>query len=220
MKFVREELEAQTAFTNYNFAVNLAMVAQLQTYLTLSGNLNTKTDFSEVVSDFDDHVKFLFDDNQIEEMYFLSKASKYLGFTQLGNKKLWKYIKSRFSRLSNAASPEQLCQFVEGVKRRGEKLSNYQKILELKQDIAENWGVYDFGIKVYVYEVCLLLEEDQEIQIDKNFEKQFCREFEQTDLAEIGHMLTLKKLKFICSKVQRLDVYEQDVEQIMASKLQ
>ena len=175
---MREELENQQSFTNYNFAVNLALVSQIQTYLMLSGNLNTKNDFSELVSDMDVHTKFLFDDNQSEELYFLSKASKYLGITKLGNKQLWKYLKSRFTRLSSAANAEELCQFVEGVKRKGEKLSTYAKVLELVEDITENWQMFDFGIKVYVFEVCILLEKDQEIQISKDFERLFCREFE------------------------------------------
>lgn len=219
MAFVREELQTQTAFTNYNFALNLCLVAQIQTYLTLSGNLNSKNDFSELVLKLEDHVKFLYDDNQIEELYFLSRGSKYLGATNLGNRQLWKYLKTRFSRLSSAATSEQMLQFIEGVKRRGESLSSYGKLLELVNDMSANFEKYDFGIKTYAFEVSLLLQKDGEIQINKEFEKKYCREFEQTDIQSIDNILTLKKLKFVCKSVKRLDVYVKDVDQVLSEKI-
>ena len=109
MNFVREEILNQEAFTNYNYAMSLAIISQVQTYLVLSGNLNSQSDFSPLLTEMDRHIKFLYDDNKIEELYFLSRASKYLGVTKLGNSRIWKYLKSRFARLNNAASPEQLC---------------------------------------------------------------------------------------------------------------
>lgn len=43
----------------------------------------------------------------------------------------------------------------------------------------------------------------------------FIREFESTDLAQVYNIVTLKKLKFICANVRRLDIYEEDVTGIL-----
>lgn len=107
-----------------------------------------------------EHIKFLFDDNQPMELLFLSKASKYLGVVKLGDKQVWKYLKTRFMRLSSAATPEQLLQFIEGVKKRGEKLTSYGSFVDLMKDIDQNFDHYDFSLKTYVMEIGLILEKD------------------------------------------------------------
>lgn len=61
-------------------------------------------------------------------------------------------------------------------------------------------------------EIGLMLEKDQEFQLNKEFVKKFCREFEQTNLHDVTNISVLKKLKYICQNLKRLDVYLKEVE--------
>lgn len=131
---MNEELVSHTAFTNFDYAISLCLVSQIQAYLTLTGRVNPKNDLSELIEGLGEHIKFLFDENQAMELFFLSRASKYLGVVKLGSKDIWKYLKTRFMKLSGAATPEQLLQFIEGVKKRGEKLSSYGSFVDLIKD--------------------------------------------------------------------------------------
>ena len=106
IKFVKEEVTSHSGFTNHNFALVLCLVGQVQAYLSLSGKLNPKNDLSSLIDELGVHIKFLYDDNQASELFFLSRASKYLGVIKLGNKDTWGYLKSRFTRLFGAATHE------------------------------------------------------------------------------------------------------------------
>ena len=57
--------------------------------------------------------------------------------------------------------------------------------MDLVKDIEQNFERYDFGLKTYAMEIGLILEKSQEFQVSKEFQRKFCREFEQTNVQDI-----------------------------------